>query len=43
MMLQATEELRVAFKQNAVIPELCGILASSASPQVRQYAAILLR
>jgi len=40
---QATEELRVAFKQSAVIPELCGILASSSSPQIRQYAAILLR
>lgn len=39
----ATEELRLAFKDPEVIPTLCRILTTSASPQIRQYAAVLLR
>ena len=39
----ATGELRLAFKQPGVIPELCRILAGSSEPQIRQYAAVLLR
>lgn len=39
----ATEELRVAFKRPGVVPELCSVLAGSTSPQIRQYAAVLLR
>jgi len=40
---KASEELRVAFKDPGVIPELCRILGTSTSPQTRQYAAVLLR
>jgi len=39
----ATEQLRVAFKQPEVIPELCRILAGSSSPQIRLYSTVLLR
>ena len=39
----ASADLRVAFKQPGVIPELCGVLAASQQVQVRQYAAVLLR
>jgi len=39
----ATEDLRAAFKQPGVIPELCGVLGSSQKVQIRQYAAVLLR
>ena len=39
----ATEELRAAFKQPGVIPELCAVLGSSQQVQIRQYAAVLLR
>ncbi len=40
---EASEQLRQAFKDPGVIPELCRILASSQSVQSRQYAAVLLR
>jgi len=39
----ATSELREAFKSSNAIPELCTVLGASADPQVRQYAALLLR
>jgi len=39
----ATADLRAAFKQPGVIPELCAVLTSSPQLQVRQYAAVLLR
>ena len=39
----ATAELRVAFKQPDFVAQLCSLLDSSSSPQVRQYAAVLLR
>ena len=39
----ASADLRVAFKQPGVIPELCSVLAASQQVQVRQYAAVLLR
>ena len=34
----ATAELRTAFKHPGVIPELCSILTTSTSVQIRQYA-----
>ncbi len=40
---EASEQLRQAFKDPGVIPELCRILSSSQSVQSRQYAAVLLR
>ena len=40
---QGTLELKEAFKQPSAIPELCNVLSSSATPQIRQYAALLLR
>ncbi|XP_032225458.1 importin-4 [Nematostella vectensis] len=40
---QATVELKEAFKHPAVIPSLMSILSTSQNPQVRQYAAVLLR
>ena len=39
----ATEDLRAAFKQPGVIPELCAVLGNSQQVQIRQYAAVLLR
>ena len=39
----ATAELRTAFKHPGVIPELCSVLTTSTSVQIRQYAAVLLR
>ena len=39
----ATAELRAAFKQPGVIPQLCAVLAGSPQAQIRQYAAVLLR
>jgi hypothetical protein len=39
----ATADLRTAFKQPGAIAELCGVLSTSLQPQVRQYAAVLLR
>jgi len=40
---QATQELKLATRDPSVIPALCTVLGSSANPQLRQYAAILLR
>ncbi|XP_068697755.1 importin-4-like isoform X2 [Montipora foliosa] len=40
---QATAELREAFKNPAVVSGLVTVLGSSQNPQVRQYAAVLLR
>ena len=39
----ATQDLKAAFKQPGVIAELCGVLGSSQTVQIRQYAAVLLR
>ncbi|XP_063239917.1 importin-4-like [Bacillus rossius redtenbacheri] len=40
---QGTQELREAFKSPGVIPALCGVVGGSQNPQIRQYAAVLLR
>ncbi|CAH1269854.1 IPO4 [Branchiostoma lanceolatum] len=40
---QATTQLQEAYKDPAIVPALCGVLGSSQNPQVRQYAAVLLR
>lgn len=40
---QGTAELKEAFKDPRAIPELCSVLTSSSSPQIRQYSALLLR
>ncbi|XP_039286154.1 importin-4-like, partial [Nilaparvata lugens] len=40
---EGTKELREAFKDPGVISSLCNVLVSSSNPQVRQYAAVLLR
>jgi len=39
----ATVELRTMFKHPGVITELCSVLTTSQSIQIRQYAAVLLR
>lgn len=43
MIQQATKELKEVYKNPNVVPALCECLAGSDSPQVRQYASILLR
>ncbi|XP_063971757.1 importin-4-like isoform X1 [Lytechinus pictus] len=40
---QGTEELKQALKSPGVVPELCSVLTTSQNPQVRQFAAVLLR
>ena len=40
---QATEDLKKLLQQPGATEQLCAILGSSASPQVRQYAAVILR
>ncbi|GJQ87137.1 hypothetical protein Trydic_g23982 [Trypoxylus dichotomus] len=40
---EGTKELRDAFKKPEAIPNLCEVLVSSNSPQVRQTAAVVLR
>ncbi|KAJ7385022.1 Importin 4 [Desmophyllum pertusum] len=40
---QATAQLREAFKNPVIVPALVTVLGSSQNPQVRQYAAVLLR
>ncbi|XP_069698314.1 importin-4-like [Periplaneta americana] len=40
---QGTRELREAFKNPEVIPALCNVVGVSQNPQIRQYAAVLLR
>ncbi|XP_014603697.1 PREDICTED: importin-4-like isoform X1 [Polistes canadensis] len=41
--LEGTAELRKAFKNSESTPALCELIVSSANPQIRQYAAVLLR
>uniref|UniRef100_V9KAN5 Importin-4 n=1 Tax=Callorhinchus milii TaxID=7868 RepID=V9KAN5_CALMI len=40
---QATAQLKEAFKDPAVVPALCTILTSCPNPQIRQFAAVLVR
>ncbi|XP_030831974.1 importin-4 [Strongylocentrotus purpuratus] len=40
---QGTDELKQALKNPGVVPELCSVLTTSPNPQVRQFAAVLLR
>ena len=40
---QGTLELKEAFKQPNAVPQLCEVLSSSKTPQIRQYSALLLR
>ncbi|XP_049829697.1 importin-4-like [Schistocerca gregaria] len=40
---EGSKELKEAFKQPDVIPLLCNVVGSSDNPQIRQYAAVLLR
>lgn len=40
---EGTIELREAFKKPESTPELCNIAVSSQNPEMRQYAAVLLR
>ncbi|XP_034255922.1 importin-4-like [Thrips palmi] len=40
---KGTAELREAFQKPGVILELCNVVVSSTDPQIRQYAAVLLR
>ncbi|GCC39855.1 hypothetical protein chiPu_0023808, partial [Chiloscyllium punctatum] len=39
----ATAQLKEAFKDPSVVPALCSILANSPNPQIRQFAAVLVR
>lgn len=43
VILEATRELRDAFRDPGICSALCGVLCTAQSPQVRQYAAVLLR
>lgn len=40
---KGTAELREAFQKPGVVLELCNVVVSSTDPQIRQYAAVLLR
>ncbi|XP_071092179.1 importin-4-like [Haliotis cracherodii] len=40
---EATQSLREAFKDPSALGSLCQVLATSQTPQIRQYAAVLLR
>ncbi|XP_074644690.1 importin-4-like [Tubulanus polymorphus] len=40
---QATQQIKEAFKDPSVVPALTEVLATSADPQVRNYAGVLLR
>lgn len=40
---QATQQLKELFKDPNIVPGLCQVLGASQVPQVRQYAAVLLR
>ncbi|XP_032963784.1 importin-4 isoform X2 [Rhinolophus ferrumequinum] len=40
---QATEQLQIALRDPAALPALCDSLASAADPQIRQFAALLIR
>jgi hypothetical protein len=41
--LQGTQELREALKSPEAVPTLCQVMVSAKEPQVRQYAAVILR
>ncbi|EEB17594.1 Importin-4, putative [Pediculus humanus corporis] len=43
VIIQGTKELREAFKNPEAIPALCNVLSTSNNPQIRQYAAVILR
>ncbi|XP_067595518.1 importin-4 isoform X3 [Pseudorca crassidens] len=40
---QATEQLQTALRDPASLPALCELLASAGDPQIRQFAAVLIR
>ncbi|XP_027428431.1 importin-4 isoform X1 [Zalophus californianus] len=40
---RATEQLQTALRDPAALPALCDLLASAADPQIRQFAAVLIR
>ncbi|XP_064416459.1 importin-4 [Latimeria chalumnae] len=40
---QATAQLKEAFKDPSVVPALCAVLTGSQNPQIRQFAAVLVR
>lgn len=40
---QATAQLKLAFKDPAIIPALCAVMSGSQNPQIRQSAAVMLR
>ncbi|XP_051883850.1 importin-4 [Pristis pectinata] len=40
---QATAQLKEAFKDPSVVPALCTILTTAPNPQIRQFAAVLVR
>lgn len=40
---QGTKELGEVLKSPSVVGELCQVMGTSAAPQVRQYAAVILR
>ncbi|XP_075684981.1 importin-4 [Rhinoderma darwinii] len=40
---QATAQLKEAFKDPLIVPALCDVLRGAQDPQIRQFAAVLLR
>ncbi|KAI5947352.1 Importin-4 [Manis javanica] len=40
---RATEQLQIALRDPAALSALCDLLASAADPQIRQFAALLIR
>ncbi|XP_036305721.1 importin-4 isoform X5 [Pipistrellus kuhlii] len=40
---RATEQLQTALRDPAALPALCDLLASATDPQIRQFAAVLIR
>lgn len=40
---QATAQLKLAFKDPAIIPALCAVMTGSQNPRIRQSAAVMLR
>ncbi|XP_008838051.1 importin-4 isoform X2 [Nannospalax galili] len=40
---RATEQLQIALRDTAALPALCDLLASAVDPQIRQFAAVLIR
>lgn len=43
IILQATAQLKQAFKDPAIIPALCAVMTGSQNPQIRQSAAVMVR